>query len=1224
MSPKHHCILLVCLSLNACHFSNKMIPMPENDREYSLPVEKPLKFAGPKKIKWADVPADSIHQGKISKLDLDKVPFTTFNPESYLPLAKPAIQKTISFDKLPEEDFDIDKIPAEPLVFKISLLGIMKKSTLSTPKVHGESYYTSFQYSDEQGLPGPNVMSVLHTREGLTWISTTNGISIVNGRTMDVLPYNYGQVFSMAEDRFGQVWLRSVEFGVFVINRKLGIQKQLTLPSGVNMRIDQKGFIWLACRRSGSGIFVINPEQTTIKHINKKNGLASDRITQTYEESSGLIWIATPENGINIYNPSTKKLKILNKAGGLSSDAVSFIKQNKNGETFIGYTADGLDILDSKKQSIKNIDLNRGDQNLVIFGMEEDDDHQMWMATSDAGIFILSRHDDSLVHIGLKEGLGDNSTWFVRKDEQHQMMVGTVSGGLSIFSPASRVAHTITKTNGLLDNDIWGIMQDEKKRIWFATYNGINILTPDKKLLAIPLGTESKVLGFQFIFEPENGKYIFGGIGTGLFIYDEERQTLEKRTANDGLPSINFTTAFKDKKGNIWLGTIDQGAIEFNPAKNTFRNINFAAGLSGIRADQITEDSAGKIWITSLNGLNFINEKQDSIFSISTSEGLSNNQVTSIHLDEKNRIWAATERGLNLINQKTKTITEFSISSGMPTNGIYTLIENDGKLFVGTGKGLTIISENPESTNENGSHWNLSTYGKPQGFSFMDFNSNAGILSNQNQFWWGIVQGVTEINKSALMEDSNKINAQITGIELMGKSQYFVEPDKVSGIDSLWNENKDSVYLKSSFGSLNGDRERGVYWDSLSSVFLPENLSLPHGLNYIRFHYGNAWPQTDGYIKYRYILDGVDEKWSSISTDPFSDNYNNISPGDYTFRVSARVGTNAWSEPTVYHFRIRPPWWQTWWMELIYVLAFIGILRFWVSYRSRRLLKENAQLEHKVEERTTELRNSLEDLRQTQGQLIQAEKMASLGELTAGIAHEIQNPLNFVNNFSEVNTELLEDVNKSLEENDLTEAKEILKDVNMNMGKITYHGKRADAIVKSMLLHSRSSNGQKVPTDVNALADEYLRLSYHGLRAKDKSFNATFNMDFDQSIGQIMLVSQDVGRVLLNFFNNAFYSVTEKKKQLGTDFQPTVSVTTKKEYDKVKIIIRDNGQGIPKKVIDKIYQPFFTTKPAGQGTGLGLSLSYDIITKEHGGKIDVVTKEGEFTEFTLELPFKTI
>jgi two-component system NtrC family sensor kinase len=248
--------------------------------------------------------------------------------------------------------------------------------------------------------------------------------------------------------------------------------------------------------------------------------------------------------------------------------------------------------------------------------------------------------------------------------------------------------------------------------------------------------------------------------------------------------------------------------------------------------------------------------------------------------------------------------------------------------------------------------------------------------------------------------------------------------------------------------------------------------------------------------------------------------------------------------------------------------------------------------------------------------------MASLGELTAGIAHEIQNPLNFVNNFSEINKDVLEELKaerlKPKAERDEQLEDEIINDVIANEEKINHHGKRADAIVKGMLQHSQSSTGEKEPTDINKLADEYLRLSYHGLRAKDNTFNATLKTDFDESIGEINIVQQDIGRVLLNLINNAFFAVNEKKKQHPEGYDPTVSVNTKKEGGTILIGVKDNGGGIPQKVLDKIFQPFFTTKPTGQGTGLGLSLSYDII-KAHGGELTVETKEGEGSTFIIKL-----
>ncbi len=305
--------------------------------------------------------------------------------------------------------------------------------------------------------------------------------------------------------------------------------------------------------------------------------------------------------------------------------------------------------------------------------------------------------------------------------------------------------------------------------------------------------------------------------------------------------------------------------------------------------------------------------------------------------------------------------------------------------------------------------------------------------------------------------------------------------------------------------------------------------------------------------------------------------------------------------------------------------------------RIRQAEARKAELEHLVAERTAELteqknelKKSLTELKAAQDQLIHSEKMASLGELTAGIAHEIQNPLNFVNNFSELSVELAEELKLEIEKLEIPEkdrvlVQDLLSDLTQNQEKINHHGKRAANIVTGMLQHARSSTGAKEPTDLNALADEYLRLSYHGLRAKDKSFNAKMETDFDPAIGKIEVVPQDLGRVLLNLINNAFYAVHQKNKQLSEgqlseSYSPTVTVSTKQLKKAIEIRIRDNGTGIPDSLKAKIFQPFFTTKPTGQGTGLGLSLAYDIVTKGHGGTMEVETKEGEGTTFIIQLP----
>jgi signal transduction histidine kinase len=317
--------------------------------------------------------------------------------------------------------------------------------------------------------------------------------------------------------------------------------------------------------------------------------------------------------------------------------------------------------------------------------------------------------------------------------------------------------------------------------------------------------------------------------------------------------------------------------------------------------------------------------------------------------------------------------------------------------------------------------------------------------------------------------------------------------------------------------------------------------------------------------------------------------------------------------------------------SLIAVLSLVILLVF-ILFRNYRIKDKTNSI---LDTQKKELEQTLAELRSAQSQLIQAEKMASLGELTAGIAHEIQNPLNFINNFSEVNRELIEELKteRSKLKTDRDEKSEIdiLNDIAANGEKVIHHGRRADAIVKGMLQHSRKNTGQKEATDINALCDEYLRLSYHGLRAKGTSFNADFKTDFDSTIGKVNIIPQDFGRVLLNLFNNAFYAVNERHKVEGSAFKPVVSVQTKKLDHKIQIKISDNGNGISQKIIDKIFQPFFTTKPAGSGTGLGLSLSYDII-KAHGGEIKVETQhdekdsdkfgKGKGTTFIIQIPVR--
>lgn len=1216
-------VLIICILFSACWFNSRPIPLPANLVEYAPPIQKPFKFTDPVKFTWKVVPKDSIHPGSIYPFDIDKLPSKAFNPTGFVAMPMPPTVTSFSYQSLPDTVFNIEAIVFEPLRTKTFVLGPIRKTSLGTPKLSANGYLTLFQYSIEQGIPNQSVTNTIHTKDGAYWIATSEGIGIVYGESIEILPNAYGSVLFMTEDSLGRVWVSTKEHGVFIIDRRAGIQTQCILPGSftIQPRIDSKGYVWIT--DVTQGVYRISPDFKTYQHFSTHNGLSSNNSVITYEDRDGRIWITNAETGLDIIDLHAKKIKRMKTVLGAGVSFGTSMIQNPNGDMLVLFPFHGIEIISLKQETIKHIDSAQGLNRSFLKNMVRDYSGNVWMAADLAGVYIINKTEDSLSHLTVQDGISDSDVFDIDIDRNQQIFMGTKSG-INVLPTAESIAHHLSVKEGLLSDQVWGLFEDDKKRLWIETYSGINIIIPEKNKILSFVPTSKNQTRFDNIIQTGLGQFMVAGPGSGLIILNEIKHTAEKIDLKEGLPYNSIFSLFQDKSGLIWIGSGHAAVTVFNPVTREIRYLNLFPGTSTDRVTGFLQDSLGNMFLTTYGeGLEYIDMKANTIRHYSPKEGLSSDKAGMIERDTKNRYWLCTENGIDLLDPIKQTNTIFTLASGMPSKGVFSLIQNNNIMYAGTEKGLVLIKEKT-NLKSGESPWELQTYNKSLGFGFIDFNGNTVVRTSDNKFWWGIVEGATTVAGETFQSDFALSPPEVSGIDILGKSQYFIDPRIISNIDTVWYENSDSFYLKNAFSKINTDLDKGIRNDSLTSLGIPVNLSLPADRNYLKFHFSRMLPQDNGIYKYTYMLDGVDEKWSPVTDQPVSENYNNISPGHYTFRVSVRKGLGPWSEPSAYSFRIRPPWWQSWWAELVYLLIFAVLVRFWVRYRSRRLLKENIVLEQKVKERTTALSTSLENLRQTQGQLIQAEKMASLGELTAGIAHEIQNPLNFVNNFSEVNTELVEEVNKALEEGNIPEARELLRDVEMNMEKITFHGKRADTIVKGMLLHSRANSGQKIPTNVNTLADEYLRLSYHGLRAKDKSFNAQFSMDLDPKMQEILLVQQDIGRVFLNLFNNAFYSVTEKKKLSESPYEPMVSVITRMKSDIIEIRIRDNGVGIPKKVLDKIYQPFFTTKPAGQGTGLGLSLSYDIITKEHGGKIDVVTKENDFTEFIIELPILAV
>jgi len=676
-----------------------------------------------------------------------------------------------------------------------------------------------------------------------------------------------------------------------------------------------------------------------------------------------------------------------------------------------------------------------------------------------------------------------------------------------------------------------------------------------------------------------------------------------------------------DDEGNVWLGTRN-GLDKFNLATGKFvhylHDPKNPATIASNFLDYLFIDHQKNLWVASDSGISRMDKNTGLITNYKKnnrdSTGLGGNRFLCIAEDNDHFIWVASEFGAFRLDTKTGKFRKY-----IPDNFIKSIcIDSKGIVWAGGEPALYYYDK-----------------AKDDFILFADQHSTIDISSvinimedDKKNLWVSTTNAIVKIN-----EDRTKLRkyTDINGVRYSnflfndnfkakdgrlffgeGGGYYSFHPDQLKDT---------SIAPQLTFSSFKlGEREIKAEPDGIltTPLWKTEEIQLTHDQNVFSFDFFAIDFISPGDEKYLFMLENYDDEWHDIGSDHRA-SFFNVPPGIYNFRVKAVSGDGGSVEKSI-RIIINPPWWRSWWAYIVY--GFLGLVAAYLIYRYQKsyiIRKERERTQQKELAQAKEIEKAYNELKTTQQQLIHSEKMASLGELTAGIAHEIQNPLNFVNNFSEINKELLTELKEEIDKGNLSEIKAIANDVIDNEEKINHHGKRADAIVKGMLQHSRANSGQKEPTDINALTDEYLRLAYHGLRAKDKSFNATMKTDFDKSIGNINIIPQDIGRVVLNLINNAFYAVDEKKKYNQNGYEPTVSVGTKKTNNKVEIKVSDNGNGIPQKVFDKIFQPFFTTKPTGQGTGLGLSLSYDIV-KAHGGEIKVNTKENEGTEFTIALP----
>jgi signal transduction histidine kinase/ligand-binding sensor domain-containing protein len=1206
-------------TLEGCNSNQSGITFPYETETQHHPVSEPLQLGKEKKLNWHVIRSGGI-KPEVKKLDIEGLPALPYDSTGYKPMTETPEISHFDFNTLPSAKADISKIASQPLAFKTYLLtpnAALKANPIA--QKNGTTISIS-EIGAAQGLTEKKVYGIIKDRNGFIWIAAEKGIYRYDGENMQLLsPY---RTVGLVEDNDGKIWYINTSYIGFIDLRKGLITASATIhtvdPQLPKMIVDEKGSIWVS-RITTGGAVIINPSTLTYKNLASIPGIANEKVWALYEDAKKNIWV-TGTNGVNIIDQAVNKIIHLAKSNGLGSDTTSAITKGDNGKIWIACKNNGVSAVDPDAGTITSY--NAGIHNVFTYRLLNDDKGRIWIATS-TGLSILDPVKNRVKYFVDKDGIPEDYTLDLLQDNRERVWVASYTSGLNIIEQGAEM----TLPDGA--KSLSALMEDSKGRIWIGagtSNDGIVILDLNKKLIR-HLKKEQGLSDdwIQAFLEVGDQVWFTTNLG-GFEMIDPVRKTISHIGKKQGLTSDSLYSIINDLHGNIWFTGPALGLDVIDSAWQTVSHTGIADGLSDNNIVDIKADMQGRIWIANYSkGIDIIDPKKGTIQNLSQGRGLSDSCYRILLPDSSGRMWIGTDKGIYIADLQSNTLTTITTKEGLSDNYINALGMYQGSVIAGTYHKVTIITPPSDfkinSFPSKDTVWKIGLLAGSEGLVNTSNVWSTNIVTKDGKYLWADL-GLTIINHIKEKNDSAP-STHITAIKDMNESLSFTNTTSLNEKDTIWNDEK--FFVKGQQLPLAYAQQHAFSWDSIYGPYgLPANLRIPHDQNYLQFQFAQANLGVKDATLYSYILEGIDKTWSTPATATTTENYLNLPPGKYTFRVRSKFSNGHWSEPAEFNFAIVPPWWETWWAYTLYALVFFGAVGGFIYYRSQRLLKENRILEDKVEHRTNQLKQSIEELKATQTQLVQSEKMASLGELTAGIAHEIQNPLNFVNNFSELSVELAGELKEGLNNIEIDPAKKselesVINDLVQNQEKINFHGKRADAIVKGMLQHSRSTSGIKELTDINALADEYFRLSYHGLRAKDKSFNAKTVTDFDPNVEKINVVSQDLGRVILNLITNAFYSVSEKKKMNIQGYDPTVWVTTRKMNGKTEIRVRDNGMGVPQKALDKIFQPFFTTKPVGQGTGLGLSLSYDI-TKAHGGDLKVETKEGEGAEFIIQLP----
>ncbi len=1063
------------------------------------------------------------------------------------------------------------------------------------------STFTNF--TTAQGLAGNILRSMLEDRKGNIWFGTISGVSKYDGYSFTNYTREDGLgddgVFSILEDQDGTMWFGTGGGGV----SKLEGEKFTTYRTAdgladnfvISILEGGQGILYFGTYGGGLSRF----DGQTFKNFTEQDGLSSNRVRSLSHSSPGKIWIGTIGGGASLFDGQT--FANYSVKDGLAGDIVRTIIEDSHGHTWFA-TETGISRLDGR--NFTSYTRNQGLPANSVLSIVKDASGKLWFCTDGGGV---ARFDGiAFTNFSVTQGLGNNIVLSTLEDREGNLWFGTAGGGVSKFDGKSFL--TYTTSQGLGGDIVISMIQDRAGNFWFGT----------------------------------------GGGGVSRF----DGKTFTTYTSAHTLGADEIYSIAEDRLGNLWFGSEGGGLSKFDG--NAFTTYTSDHGLAGNVILSIQEDAENQLWIAAVDGgiSRFDGEK---FTNFSTAQGLANNAVVRIKEDLQGNLWIGTEQGLSFL-PKNKLLSQtnpgdsasyflsFGTPEGLPDNLIQQIVPmENGKIAVGTNRGFAFFDA-PKAGEEFTTLENIETFNSNTGYPVKDLTDGQNGMFQDSK---GILWAGTGNNKTALVRFDHRelaLNQSPPRIflkqirineEIISWSSLAEHPaPKATVSEEL------ATYGKELSATEREDLRRkfgGIAFDAVSPFYpFPQNLVLPYRHNHINIDFGSDELAKPDLVEYQYILEGYDATWSPVLKKT-SATFGNILEGDYTFRVKARFtgpseeAAGEWTEPIEFSFSVEPPIFRTWWAFVVYALLFLSMIYPIHRYQRNKAIhaeQEKArerELEQarEIEKAYTKLESAHENLKATQNQLIQQEKLASLGQLTAGIAHEIKNPLNFVNNFSGLSLEFLDEIAEELdkmpESDSLENVRDLLADIKTNLTKIKHHGGRADGIVKSMLMHSRGGSGAMEPSDLNEVIKEYVNLSFHGMRANKNPINVDVILKLDESLPKIPLNTEDFSRVILNLTKNAFDAMREKINKSGPEYKAKLEVRTTDLGDSILIEVEDNGPGVPGEIRDKLLMPFFTTKKGTEGTGLGLSITHDII-KAHNGSLDISSEVGEWTRFSITIP----